>query len=69
MKQPVHICIKDNRLVYRSGNGVNGNLIFQSVSRCPTVPTHRTWDNGTGQQQFHERIEEASNGQLYITEI
>ena len=41
MKQPVHICMKDNRLVYRSGN-------FQSVPRCPTVPTHRTWDNGTG---------------------
>jgi hypothetical protein len=48
MKQPVHICMKDNRLVYRSSNGVNGNLIFQSVPRCPTVPTHRTWDNGTG---------------------
>ena len=48
MKQPVHICMKDNRLVYRSGNGVNGNLIFQSVPRCPTVPPHRTWDNGTG---------------------
>ena len=48
MKQPVHICMKDNRLVYRSGNGANGNLISQSVPRCPTVPTHRTWDNGTG---------------------
>lgn len=48
MKQPVHICIEDNRLAYRSGNGANGNLIFQSVPRCPTVPTHRTWDNGTG---------------------
>lgn len=48
MKQPVHICMKDNRLVYQSGNSTNGNLIFQSVPRCPTVPTHRTWDNGTG---------------------
>ena len=55
MKQPVHICIKDNRFVYRKGNGVNGNLFFQSVPRCPTVSTHKTWDNGTGRQQFIEK--------------
>lgn len=48
MKQPVHTCIKDNRLVYQSVNGANVNLILQSVPRCPIVPTHRTWDNGTG---------------------
>ena len=52
MKQPVHICIKNNRLVYRSGNGANGNLISQSVPRCPTVPTHRTWTMGQDNNNF-----------------
>ena len=48
MKQPSHIRIKDKRFVCRAGNGTDGDLIFRSVPRCPTVPTHRTWDNGTG---------------------
>ncbi|MCS2632675.1 hypothetical protein NXV47_07810 [Bacteroides uniformis] len=40
MKQPVHICMKDNRLVYRSGN-------FQSVpkvSHCPDPQDVGQWD-------------------------
>lgn len=70
MKQPVHICMKDNRLVYRSGNGVNGNLISR-VSQG--VPLSRPTGHGTMGQDgtliISLKIEEASNGQLYFTEI
>ena len=62
MKQPVHICMKDNRLVYRSGN-------FQSVPRCPTVPTLMgtgQWDSGTTVEKLKNKT---NHEQLFVTEI
>ena len=46
-----HTVIKGNSFIYGISNPANRSVISQnipSVPRCPTVPTHRTWDNGTG---------------------
>ena len=51
MKQPVHICMKDNRLVYQNGNSTSGNLISQGV------PLSRPTGRGTMGQDGNNFIE------------
>ena len=49
-KQPAHVCMTADRIIYRTWEHTNRVLIFQSVPGCPTVPAFRgagQWDSGT----------------------
>lgn len=68
-KQPAHVCMTADRIIYRTWEHTNRVLIFQSVPgcpKCPTVPAFRgagQWDNS------RKPIIKKSHEQLFITEI
>lgn len=72
-KQPAHGCMPADRIICRTWEHTNRALIFQSVPgcpKCPTVPTLRVWDNGTGWDSRQSTIKNGlSYGQLFITEV
>lgn len=68
-KQPAHVCMTADRIIYRTWEHTNRVLIFQSVPGCPTVPAFR--GGGTVGQRDNSRkpIIKKSHEQLFITEI
>ena len=62
-KQPAHVCMTADRIIYRTWEHTNRALIFQSVPgcpKCPTVPAFRGRDSGTAGQTEENQISKKS---------
>lgn len=70
-KQPAHVCMTADRIIYRTWEHTNRVLIFQSVPGCPKCPTVPAFRGGTVGQRDNSRkpIIKKSHEQLFITEI